>query len=259
MTHEIKIFKDTVAVFDLETTGTEVDKARIVSIAISYLFPDGRREDKYSLINPGIPIPKEASDVHGITDEMVKDSPRFAQIAKSLLDKLNGVSLAGYNVLNYDIPLLAEEFARCGLDWNLQGVKVYDAMGIFKNMERRRLEDAVKFYCGREITGAHNAAGDVESTIDVLAAQIEKYGLDTPEAVELHGRGSWEKDELVMANIYDPAGKLYVDSDGDVCYNFGKAKDVKVKNDPGFGSWMLKQDFIPLVTKRMLNSYMRSI
>ena len=126
------------------------------------------------------------------------------------------------------------------------------------NMERRRLQDAVKFYCGREITDAHNAAGDVASTIDVLTEQIERYGLDSPAKVELHGRGSWDGEELIMRDLYDPAGKLYVDEDGAVRYNFGKAKDTKVKDDPGFGQWMLKQDFIPLVTKRMLTAYLRS-
>jgi len=257
-THNITVFENPVAFFDLETTGADVVKDRIVSIAISFIHPDGSRKDKYMLINPGIPIPAEASEVHGITDEMVKDSPRFAQIAGSLHKQILGVDLGGFNIKGFDIPLLAEEFARCGIDWPSKGIKVFDALGIFMNMERRRLQDAVKFYCGREITDAHNAAGDVASTIDVLTEQIERYGLDSPAKVELHGRGSWDGEELIMRDLYDPAGKLYVDEDGAVRYNFGKAKDTKVKDDPGFGQWMLKQDFIPLVTKRMLTAYLRS-
>ncbi len=256
--HKITVFDAPVAVFDLETTGADVVKDRICSIAISFLKPDGSRIDKYMLVNPGFPIPEEATNVHGITNEMVADAPRFAQIAKSLFDQTNEMDLAGFNIKGFDIPLLAEEFARVDMVWPSKKSRVFDALGIFMNMERRRLQDAVKFYCGREITDAHNAAGDVASTIDVLTEQIERYGLDSPAKVELHGRGSWDGEELIMRDLYDPAGKLYVDEDGAVRYNFGKAKDTKVKDDPGFGQWMLKQEFIPLVTKRMLTAYLRS-
>lgn len=253
-THSLKL-DSTAICFDLETTGADVVKDRIVSIALSFLYPEGRRVDKYMLVNPGIPIPEGATEVHGISDEMVKDAPRFAQIAKSLFAQMDGIDLAGFNIKGFDIPLLAEEFARVDLHFPAKGIKVFDALGIFMNMERRRLSDAMKFYCGREITDAHNAAGDVESTIEVLTAQVERYALETPHDIELHGRGKWEGEELVMNDIYDPAGKLYVDDDGDVCYAFGKAKDTKVRMDPGFGGWMMRQDFIPLVTKRMLSGY----
>jgi DNA polymerase-3 subunit epsilon len=256
-THGLKLDRPAIF-FDLETTGADIAKDRIVSIAVSKLTPDGSREDKYMLVNPGMPIPAEATAVHGITDEMVKDSPRFHQIAKSLHAHIDGLDLAGFNIKGFDIPLLAEEFSRVGLDFPRKGIRVFDALGIFMNMERRRLQDAVKFYCGREITDAHNAAGDVESTIDVMTAQVERYGFDTPEAIELHGRGQWDGEELVMRELYDPAGKLYLDDDGDVCYNFGKAKDTKVKVDPGFGNWMLKQEFIPRVTKSLLLAYFSS-
>lgn len=253
-THALKLDK-TLVCFDLETTGADIAHDRIVSIALSFLEPLGTRLDKYTLVNPGMPIPPEATNVHGITDEMVADAPRFAQIAKSIHAQITGKDLGGFNIKGFDIALLAEEFARLDLVLPLEGIKVFDALGIFMNNERRRLQDAVKFYCGREITDAHNAAGDVESTIDVLCAQVAMYGLDTPEAIALHSRGKWEGEELVMQDLYDPAGKLYVDKDGDVCYNFGKAKDTKARVDPGFGGWMLKQDFIPLVTKRMLMAY----
>lgn len=253
-THSLKLDR-TLVCFDLETTGPDVVKDRIVSIALSFLEPDGTRLDKYTLVNPGMPIPPEATKVHGITDEMVADAPRFAQIAKSIHAQIAGKDLGGFNIKGFDIPLLAEEFARLDLALPLENIRVFDALGIFMNNERRRLQDAVKFYCGREITDAHNAAGDVESTIDVLGAQVAMYGLDTPEAIALHSRGKWEGEELVMQDLYDPAGKLYVDKDGDVCYAFGKAKDMKVKQESGFGGWMLKQDFIPLVTKRMLRTY----
>lgn len=257
-THSLKLDRPC-AVFDLETTGADVAKDRIVSMAVSFLNPDGSRVDKYTLVNPGITIPQGAIDVHGVTNEMVADAPPFTKIAISLHKQLQGADLAGFNIKGFDIPLLAEEFARVGMDLDLKGVRVFDAMGIFCNMERRRLQDAVKFYLGREITDAHNAQGDVFSTIEVLQAQIGKYGLDTPDSLELTSRGSWEGEELVLKDLYDPAGKLYVDDEGDVCYNFGKAKDTKVRKDPGFGDWMSKQDFIPLVTKRMLRNYMSAM
>ena len=256
-THNI-FLGSTIVVFDLETTGTDLTNDRIVSMALSFLYPDGKRVDKYTLVNPGIPIPKAASEVHKITDEMVKDAPRFSQLAKALHAQMTHVDLAGFNITNFDIPFLAEEFARCQLEWPLNIGNVYDGCGIFKNMERKRLSDAMKFYCGKEIEDAHNAAADVDATIQVLGAQIERYGWKTRSEVELASCGSWEGEELVMNTNYDPAGKLYVDADGDVCYNFGKSKDCKVKAERGFGEWMLKQDFIPSVTKRMLSNYMRT-
>lgn len=256
--HKFKLDK-TLAVFDLETTGPDPAKDRIVSIAVTFLLKEGIRIDKYALVDPGIPIPKDASDVHGITDEMVAGKPMFKAIASSLHEQMTGCDLAGFNIKGFDIALLAEEFNRVGLDWPQKSSRIFDAMGIFCNMERRRLQDAVKFYCGREIEDAHNAQADVLSTIDVLEAQIERYSLDTPEAIALHSRGKWEGEELVLVDYYDPAGKLYVDADGDVCYAFGKANGTKVKHDRGFGDWMLKQEFIPGVTKKMLSSYMRAM
>lgn len=258
-THSIKILDRPCVFFDLETTGADIARDRIVSIALSFLSPDGTRVDKYTLVNPGIPIPPEATAVHGITDEMVAGKPSFAQLSKSLNAQMTGVDFSGFNIRNFDIPLLAEEFARAGIEWTIGDGRVFDAMRIFTNNERRRLQDAVKFYCGREITDAHNAAGDVESTIDVVAAMIDRYGFQSPADLHLNGSGEWDGDNLVVNEIYDPAGKLYVDPDGEVRYNFGKAKDVRVKDDPGFGSWMLKQDFIPRVTKRMLENYMRTM
>lgn len=233
-----------VCFFDLETTGTNTTTDRIVQIAAikCELGVDGG-ERKCVLVNPGIPIPKEASDVHGITDEMVKDAPKFSQFAKHLHAYFDGCDLGGFNIKRFDVPLLAEEFERCGLSWPAPGVKCFDAYHVFASKEERTLTNALQFYCGRKHDQAHDALADVLATIDVMTGQMDRYDdLKTAE-----GYAAFCNDP----NAVDLAGKLVRDEQGEVVYAFGKDKGKRVKDQPGFAMWMLKQDF-STETKRIL-------
>lgn len=244
-----------VAFFDLETTGLELESARVVQIStfkiptaalMQAFFDYSIIDQKTYLINPGVPIPKEASDIHGVTDEMVRDKPPFASYAKGLYAFLEGCDLAGYNVINYDIPLLAEEFARCGIDWPTPGYNVLDPCMIFRSKEPRDLSGAVRFYCGRELEGAHGADADVMASLDVLHAQLGRYE-------DLTNASPADISELCGNNKrVDLAGKLELNDRGMPFYTFGKAKGKEVQADPGFGEWMLKQPFFTSNTKRVL-------
>jgi DNA polymerase III subunit epsilon len=231
---------------DLETTGTNTSKDRIVQIGAIKAEPTLLKilAQKETLINPMIPIPKEATDIHGITDEMVKDAPTFAQISKSLHEYLLECDYAGYNILTFDVPMLSAEFERCGLIWPLPGSYFIDAMVIFREKEKRDLAAAVTFYTGKTLEGAHGAVADCKGTLEVLRGQIERYpdlsGLDVPG---LH--------KFCMGNRVDLAGKLIRNEAGDVVYGFGKDIGKPVQKNPGFANWMLGQDF-PIETKRII-------
>lgn len=223
-------------VFDLETTGVNIASDRIVQFAAHVILPDGSSRDYNMLINPGVPIPPGATEVHHITDEMVKDAPLFEDVADEIFDIVNGAVLVGYNLLNFDIPLLAEELLRA--DLSMPECSVIDAGNIFKKKEERTLSAAVKFYCGREMEGAHDALNDVHATRDILFAQLERYP-DLPKTVEELHEFSRFGDKRV-----DFAGKFAYDADGDVIYTFGKdSKGKKVKLDTGLCRWMLDKDF----------------
>ena len=203
------------AFFDLETTGIDPGKDRIVEISVLRVEPDGSRVTRTRRINPGIPIPAGASAVHGIRDEDVRDEPAFRQIAKSLLEFLDGADLAGFNVRRFDLPLLDREFMDCGLDLDVTRRKVVDVMAIYHRKERRDLSAAVRFYLDRELEGAHGAEADIEATADVLEAQLERYD-DLPQSVDELDR--WAKrhpDEI------DTSGKFRL-TDGKVVFAFGK-------------------------------------
>jgi DNA polymerase-3 subunit epsilon len=171
------------AVFDLETTGTSPGSDRIVEICVAVLLPDGGRDVVTRRVNPGRPIPPEATAVHGISDSDVADAPPFREIAPGLLRLLEGCDLAGFNVLSYDLPLLQAEFERCNLTFDVGDRRIVDAQRIYHRKEPRTLSAAVKFYTGREHAGAHGAEADVLATVDVLDAQIERYP-DLPRDVE---------------------------------------------------------------------------
>ena len=162
--------KKPIVFFDLETTGVEVAKDRIVEIGIVKLFPDGTRESKVRLINPTIPIPEEAAEVHGITDDKVKGEPTFKQLAKNLHAYLKGCDLGGYNSNRFDVPLLVEEFLRCGIEFPEPTTNMIDVFKIFTINEQRTLEAAVKFYCDKDLEDAHSAEADINATIDVFEA-----------------------------------------------------------------------------------------
>ncbi len=249
----IKLFDQTVF-FDLETTGVDTAKDRIVQISAIKLDENFCIIDrKTRLINPTIPIPAEAEGVHGISDEMVKDEPTFNRVAKGIFDFFGNCDLAGYNIASFDLPLLVEEFLRAGLDIAGWSPPVIDAMTIFKRHEERTLAAALRFYTGKEMDEkmAHDAEYDTMSTIEVLKAQMELYSdlPDTPEEFTLYSNND--------NKIIDFAGKLAYDDDGDAVYNIGKDKGSKVKFNPGFGEWMLGKDF-PRDTKSHLRKILPS-
>ncbi len=222
---------------DTETTSVEVDSAKIVQICIIKMDTLGQVLDKRTkLINPGIPIPAEATAVHGITDEMVKDAPTFQSLSKGIFDFIEGCDFAGYNIINFDVPLLAEEFARCNITWPPQDALFFDAMKIFHEKEKRDLTAAMKFYCGVELEGAHDAENDVLASAKVLAAQLTKYEDLKAMTPEQLSKFCMPQDRL------DLAGKIVL-KDGEAVYNFGKDKGKSVKKFPGFGEWMLKNSF----------------
>lgn len=235
--------------FDEETTGTDVCKDRIVQLATLKIFHslNDEGERKNILINPGIPIPPEATAVHGITDEMVKDSPPFAMYAKGIAAYLSGCDLAGYNIVRFDVPLLAEEFERCGITWPEPGTKYFDACNIFKGKEERTLGAAVQFYCNRAHGEAHDALGDVLATRDVMVAQMRKYE-------DLADYEAYNK-FCTNPKAVDLAGKIELNDAGEPCFAFGKNKGKPVKSDGGYVSWMLGGDF-PSSTKKILRQIM---
>lgn len=225
-------------VFDVETTGTDVAKDRIVSWAAMKVYPDGKQHVFETLyFDPGIPISQEAIDTHGITNEKAAEGVPFEWEAQSILNYFDGCDLAGFNLLNFDIPILWEEFNRAGIKWDLNGISVIDAGNIFKIKERRTLEAAVKFYCGKDHSEAHDAKGDVVATFEVLMGQLSRYSdlgeMQIPDLAKA----------CKMNDRFDLAGKIIADKDGDPSYAFGKCKGVKVKKDPSYAKWMLTADF----------------
>jgi len=251
--------KSPLVIFDLETTGTNISRDRIVEIAMIKAFPDGKIEEKSRRINPTIPIPLETSLIHGIYDEDVKDEPTFKQVAKSLAQFLEGSDLGGFNCTGFDIPMLVEEFLRVNIDFQIDNRKIVDAQKIFHLMEKRNLTAAYKFYCDKELVNAHSALADTKATYEVLIAQVEKYqGMDVNDSL---GKkvGTIENDvnslsNLITSNMVDLAGRIVL-KDGIEVFNFGKHRGKAVqevfKKEPSFYDWMMKGDF-PLDTKRKL-------
>lgn len=234
------------AFFDLETTGLDVDADRIVEICVVMLAPDGERTVKTRRINPGVPIPPEATAVHGISDADVAGMPEFRKIAKGLHELLTGCDLAGYNIERFDIKLLRAEFKRCGLEFPPADAKIVDAYTIFSGRERRDLQAALRFYCDKDLQGAHSAEADVLATVDVLHGQLQRYA-DLPDTVD----GLHAECHPVDPNAVDPEGK-FVFRDGEAVFGFGKAQKGQTLRhvaavDRGFLHWMLKSDFSPQV------------
>jgi len=244
-------------VFDLETTGLQITKDRIVQIAIIKLFEDGHTETFNELVNPGQSIPEEIAAIHGITNEMVADAPRFEELAPRLLDFIADSDLAGYNSNKFDIPVLSEELLRCGIDFDLGARHFVDVQNIFHKMEQRTLAAAYQFYCGKQIENAHNALYDTLATLEVLQAQTEKYeNLDNDIA------GLAKFSTVGTQQNADFAGRLSFNEKNEVCYNFGKHKGKTVaqvlQQEPGYYGWMLEADF-PLHTKQVLRKEMERI
>jgi DNA polymerase-3 subunit epsilon len=234
--------------FDLETTGTDHVKDRIVEMAFVKLIPDGSRDTYVKRINPGIPIPLEVTAIHGITDEDVKDAPAFKHIAHSLYEWMKGSDLGGYNSSKFDLPLLAEEFLRCGIDVDFTERQMVDVQQIFFKMESRTLSAAYTFYCSKELNNAHSAEADILATIEVLEAQLDKYEGLVNEVKALHQFTN--NDEYV-----DYARRILI-KDGHPVFNFGKYKGRKVEDvfnsEPQYYDWMMQADFA-LHTKQKIS------
>lgn len=235
-------------VFDLETTGTNVGKDRIVEISILKINPDASRESKTWLVNPEMPIPQASSDIHGITDDKVKDAPTFKEIASKVIEFIAGTDLGGFNSNRFDVPLLAEELLRAGVDFDLSKFRLVDAQTIYHKMEPRTLSAAYKFYCQKELTNAHSAEADVLATFEVLDAQVGHYP-DLPKDIAGLSEFSYHN------KFADLAGMIGYDDADDEIFQFGKYKGQKVldvfKKDMGYYSWIMNADF-PLYTKKIL-------
>ena len=236
--------------FDLETTGVNVASDRIVEISWLKIQPDGRESKWTQLVNPTIPLDPRAIAIHGITDEDVKDKPTFSEIARTLANDFEGCDFAGYNSNKFDIPLLAEEFLRAGVDFDLRKRKFVDVQVIFHKMEQRTLIAAYKFYCQKELEDAHSAEADTRATYEILKAQLDHYE-------HLQNDVDYLSAFSTQNRPVDLAGRIiYNDKDIEV-FNFGKYKGESVeevlKKDPGYFGWILNGDF-PLYTKKVLTN-----
>ena len=240
--------KNPIVFFDLETTGTSINVDRIVEICYLKVHPNDNEEAKPLRINPEMHIPEGASAVHGIYDADVVDCPTFKEVARTIANDIEGCDLAGFNSNRFDIPVLAEEFLRAGVDIDLSRRKFVDVQVIFHKLEQRTLSAAYKFYCGKNLEDAHTAAADTQATCEVLMAQLDRYS-------ELQNDVAFLADYSSFNKNVDFAGRMIYDDNGVEVFNFGKYKGMSVtdvlKRDPGYYSWILNSDFT-LNTKAML-------
>ncbi len=240
--------KNPIVFFDLETTGVNITSDRIVEISYLKVFPNGNEVSRTMRINPEMHIPEQASEVHGIYDDDVKDCPTFKQVAKDVAHDFEGADIAGFNSNRFDVPLLAEEFLRAGVDLDMTRRKFIDVQVIFHKMEQRTLSAAVKFYCGKELEGAHSADADTRATYEVLQAQLDRYD-------ELQNDIAWLSEFSSHTRNVDFAGRIVYDDKGVEVFNFGKYKGIPVvevlRRDPGYYSWIMQGDF-SLNTKQVL-------
>lgn len=246
---ELKLSKP-ICFFDLETTGIDITKDRIVEISILKVYPNGNKESKTWLVNPTIPIPKAASDVHGITDERVAGEPTFKELAKQIHNMIKDSDLAGYNSDRFDIPLLAEEMLRAELDFDLGNRVSVDVQTIFHKMEQRTLSAAYKFYCGKDLIDAHTASADTNATYEILKAQLDRYD-------SLENNIKKLSEFTYRKQIADFAGFIGYNDKGEEIFTFGKHKGKRVEDifdeEPGYFGWLLGADF-PLYTKKILTA-----
>ena len=237
------------AFFDLETTGVNVATDRIVEISILKVHPNGNKDSLTRRVNPTIPIPLQASEVHGIYDVDVIDCPTFVELSNEILEFINGADLAGYNSNKFDIPVLVEEFLRAKVDIDFSGKKCVDVQTIFHKMEQRTLSAAYKFYCNKDIENAHSAEADILATYEVLEAQLEKYKELEPTSEFLHEFSNFGN------NSVDFAKRIVLNDNNEEVFNFGKHKGKSVvdifKKEPSYYSWMMQGDF-PLHTKHVI-------
>lgn len=235
------------AFIDLETTGINLGTDRIVEIGMIKILPDGNRSAKRKLLNPEMAIPQSSSDIHGITNEMVKDAPTFKQAAADIRQFLDNCDLSGYNSNRFDIPMLMEEFLRADVDFDMKGRKLVDVQKVFHMMEQRTLTAAYKFYCQKDLESAHSAEADARATMEILEAQVARYpqiGNTVDSIIKFTG-------EEVIVDF----ARRFVMEKGVEIFNFGKHKGRPVtevlKAEPQYYDWMMRGDF-PLHTKQKL-------
>lgn len=242
--------KNPIIFFDLETTGINIASDRIVEISYLKVDLNGNETSKTLRINPGMPIPEKVTAIHGISDEDVKDAPTFNEVAKSLAREFEGCDLGGYNSVKFDIPLLAEEFLRSGVDIDLKRRKFVDVQVIFMKMEPRTLAAAYKFFVNKELDNAHSAEADTKATYEVLQAQLDRYPNLENDIGKLAEFSAHNR------NV-DFAGRIIYNEDDVEVFNFGKYKGTAVTEvldkDPGYYGWMMNGDF-PLYTKKVLTN-----
>lgn len=240
--------KRPLVIFDLETTGINTTHDRIVEMCLLKVFPDGMEELRTLRFNPGIPIPAQATAVHGISDADVADMPRFGEMAAELNQYLAYCDFGGFNSNKFDFPMLVEEFYRAGIDFEVEKRHFIDAQRIFHLKEPRNLTAAFRFYCDGDLTNAHSAEADTVATWQILKAQLERY-TDLPDTLEGLHKFSGQN------NMADLAGRLVYDNQGEVVFNFGKHRGKRVldilKTEPSYYGWMMNGDF-PQQTKNVL-------
>ena len=244
---ELKLEKP-IIFFDLETTGINIAKDRIVEISILKVLPNGNKESKTWLVNPEMEIPKEASDIHGITNEKVVTEPTFNELALKVSEMIEGCDLAGFNSNRFDIPLLAEEMLRADVDFDMKNRVAVDVQVIFHKKEERTLSAGYQFYCGKSLENAHSAEADTMATYEILKAQLDKYD-------DVENNINYLSEYSTFKKRADFAGFIQFDEDDDEIFTFGKYKGQKVaeilKKDKGYFSWIQNADF-PLYTKKVL-------
>lgn len=252
--------KNPLAFFDLETTGTNVSKDRIIEIHIIKIKPSGEVEEKNQRINPQIPIPAESSMIHGIYDEDVKDKPTFKEVAKNLQKFLEGCDLSGFNIIRFDVPMLVEEFLRENIDFDVSNRKLVDSQKIFHMMEKRNLAAAYQFYCDKSLEDAHSAEADTRASMEVLFAQVDRYNNQPVKDMQGNHVGTIRNDvaslhDISSTKMVDLAGRFIFNDQGVEVFNFGKFKNRPIldvlQSEPAYYDWMMKGDF-PLDTKRKL-------
>lgn len=240
--------------FDLESTGTDAAKDRIVEMALVKLYPDGKKDTYIKRVNPGVPIPASTTAIHGITDADVKDCVSFKQIAHGLYDWMKGCDLGGYSSNKFDIPLLAEEFLRAGINVDFTERHMIDVQQVFFKMESRTLTAAYSFYCQKQLENAHSAEADVIATIEVLEAQLDKYPDLSADVKELH--------EFTSGDQFVDYARRIVMKDGQPVFNFGKHKGRKVEDifiqEPQYYDWMMQADF-SLHTKQKISEILNKM
>lgn len=233
---------------DLETTGLDIIKDRIIEITLAKLFPDGHYEIYSRRINPMMPIPPKATQITGITDEDVKDCPPFSKVAQEIANWLENSDIAGYNSINFDIPMLAEEFARAEVDFDFNKAKFIDVQVIYHKKEKRTLAAAYKFYCNKDLENAHSSKADVLATMEILEQQLKMYDDLEPNVDFLSKYSTFNRN-------LDFAGRVILDENDEPVFNFGKYKGQKVvdvfKKDTSYYSWIMRGEF-PLNTKQVV-------